>query len=383
MSPAPRASRASPLRVLMTADTVGGVWTYVLELARALASHGVVVELATMGREPSAAQRAEAAAVPGLALHASAWRLEWMDEPWDDVARAGEWLLGLERALAPDVVHLNGYAHGALPWRAPALVVAHSDVCSWWRAVHGEEAPAAWDHYRAAVRAGLHAAALVVAPTRAVLDGMAPLYGAPARSRVVPNGRDAGAFAPAAKEPIVLTVGRLWDEAKNVAAVARAAERLPWPVYVAGDAAPPAHTGGGWDPGASERVRFLGALAPAVVACWLRRASVYALPARYEPFGLSALEAALAGCALVVGDLPSQREVWGDAADYVDPRDDDALARAIGALVDDAPRRQARADAARERALAYTPARMAAGYLAAYADAATPTRREELQPCAS
>ena len=35
---------------------------------------------------------------------------------------------GLERRLRPDVVHLNGYTHGALPWRAPVLVVGHSCV---------------------------------------------------------------------------------------------------------------------------------------------------------------------------------------------------------------------------------------------------------------
>jgi len=106
-------------RVLMTADTVGGVWTYALELARALAPHGVEIHLATMGREPDEGQRAQAAALPNVRLHASDFRLEWMEEPWEDVARAGDWLLALERVLAPDLVHLNGYAHGAMPWRAP------------------------------------------------------------------------------------------------------------------------------------------------------------------------------------------------------------------------------------------------------------------------
>ena len=36
------------MRVLMTADTVGGVWTYALELAGALAPLGVDITLATM-----------------------------------------------------------------------------------------------------------------------------------------------------------------------------------------------------------------------------------------------------------------------------------------------------------------------------------------------
>ena len=349
----------------MTADAVGGVWTYALELARALAALGVDVQLATMGPRPSGAQRAEAAAVPSLVLHESDFRLEWMDEPWDDVARAGDWLARLERDLAPDVVHLNGYAHGALPWRVPAVVVAHSCVCSWWRAVHGVEAPSAWDRYREAVRAGLDGAALVVAPTRAMLDALVAEYGPVAHGRVVPNGRDASAFRPGRKEPIVLTVGRLWDDAKNVRGVVDAMDGLPWSAYVAGDAEPPAQAGGGHVPDA--RVRWLGALSPDAVAGWMGRAAVYALPARYEPFGLSALEAALSGCALVLGDVPSLRELWGDAAIFVPPSRTDALRTAIRALMTDDALRTDRAAAARTRALAFSRARMAAGYLESYA----------------
>jgi glycosyltransferase involved in cell wall biosynthesis len=361
----------------MTADAVGGVWTYALELARALAPLGVEVHLATMGPRPSEGQRADAARVPTLVLHEGDFRLEWMDEPWDDVARAGDWLLRLERDLAPDVVHLNGYAHGALPWGVPAVVVAHSCVCSWWRAVHGVEAPREWDRYRAAVRAGLDGAAVVVAPTRAMLDALVAEHGPVERGRVVFNGRDASAFGAERKEPIVLTVGRLWDDAKNVRGVVEAMSGLPWDAYVAGDAAPPAHAGGGAGPDAA--VHWLGTLPPDAVAGWMERAAVYALPARYEPFGLSALEAALSGCALVLGDLPSLREVWGDAATFVPPSRTDALRSAIGALMTDDARRAERGSEARTRALAFTPARMAAGYLETYASAGV----LEAVPCAS
>ena len=361
----------------MTADAVGGVWTYALELARALAPQGVDVQLATMGPRPDERQRAAAAGVPGLVLHESDFRLEWMDEPWDDVARAGDWLARLERELAPDVVHLNGYAHGALPWRVPAVVVAHSCVCSWWRAVHGGAAPAEWDRYRAAVRAGLDGATAVVAPTQAMLDALTVEYGPVAHGRVVPNGRDASAFRPGRKEPIVLTVGRLWDDAKNVRGVVDAMDGLPWDAYVAGDHTPPMHAGGGLRP--SDGVHWLGALAPDAVAGWMGRAAVYALPARYEPFGLSALEAALSGCALVLGDVPSLRELWGEAASFVAPSRPDALRTAIHELMSDDALRVERAAAAHTRALALSPARMAAGYLDTYAAAGV----LEALPCAS
>ena len=48
-----------PRKILMTADAIGGVWTYALELVRALAPHGVEIALATMGGPVSPAQRKE------------------------------------------------------------------------------------------------------------------------------------------------------------------------------------------------------------------------------------------------------------------------------------------------------------------------------------
>src|SRR4051794_6510192 len=103
----------------MTADTVGGVWTYSLELACALSGKGTYVSLATMGAPVTGDQRRSAECIPGLNLYESAWRLEWMDQPWQDVDAAGDWLLALADRVRPDLIHLNGYAHGALRWNVP------------------------------------------------------------------------------------------------------------------------------------------------------------------------------------------------------------------------------------------------------------------------
>src|SRR6478735_5032054 len=109
--------------VLMTTDTVGGVWSYSGEIAREVVNSQLRVSLASMGAPVSASQRAQVDALPSVQLHESTFRLEWMDEPWADVDAAGEWLLSLESKLRPDIVHLNGFAHGALPYRAPHIVV--------------------------------------------------------------------------------------------------------------------------------------------------------------------------------------------------------------------------------------------------------------------
>src|SRR5688500_5982965 len=121
-------TRSNAKRVLMTADTVGGVWTYALELIRALEPHGYQVLLATMGRAVSAEQSSELRELTNVELAESTYKLEWMDDPWRDVEAAGKWLLSLERDFQPDLIHLNGYAHGSLPWNAPVLNVGHSCV---------------------------------------------------------------------------------------------------------------------------------------------------------------------------------------------------------------------------------------------------------------
>ncbi len=336
------------MRVLMTTDTVGGVWDYAVQLARSLAPHGVTVTLAALGRA-SPGQRAQAA---GVALVESEFKLEWMDDPWTDVAASGTWLLELEREHRPDVVHLNGYAHGRLPFRAPTVVVGHSCVGSWWQAVHGEPAPPG--RYHDEVTAGLHAATAVVAPTRAMLAELVRLYGQTRDATVIYNGRSADDFRPADKRPFVLSAGRLWDGAKNLATLQRAAVGLPWPVRVAGDG------------GAGDGVELLGKLSPAGMAAQFAAASIYCLPARYEPFGLSVLEAALSGCALVLGDIPSLRELWDGAAAFVDPTDADAMRAALAGLIADPVERADLASRARQRAARYGVAPMSTAYFALY-----------------
>jgi glycosyltransferase involved in cell wall biosynthesis len=342
------------MRVLMTADCVGGVWTYALELADALAEQGVETTLAVTGGTLSSEQRAELRASRVERCYAESYALEWMPDPWRDLARAGAWLEEIEAAVQPDVVHLNSYAHAALDWQAPVVCVAHSCVLSWWKAVKGETAPPEWDRYRAEVERGLRAASLVVAPTQAMLDSVVGQYAFDTDRRVIPNGV-AGSYGDGGtRDKVVLGAGRLWDEAKNLVALDRVALRLPWPVEVAGDP-PAAHA-------RPRYARLLGRLGREELARREATATVFCAPALYEPFGLAALEAAHAGCALVLGDIPSLREVWGDAALFADPRDDDELAAALERAMEEDVWRERALQRARE----YTPRRMAEAYVGAY-----------------
>jgi glycogen synthase len=354
------------MKILMSADAVGGVWTYALELAGALAQHQVQVILAVLGPPPSASQVEAAAQLGNVQLRSAPFKLEWMQQPWSDVAKAGAWLQALAQHEAVQLVHLNNYAHAALPWSVPVVTVAHSCVFTWWQAVHGCRPPESWNEYHRKVSAGLQRTDVLVAPTHSFLQALLECYDTQVRSRVIHNGRTAAAFSirhEQEREPMLLACGRLWDQAKGMELLQAAATDLAWPCYVAGDLRSPE----GMVCRARELV-CLGALPPAQLREWLQRAAIFVHPARYEPFGLAVLEAALSGCTLVLGDIPALRELWEGAAEFVDVHDSRSLHQVLRSLIDDPARRQVLQQASRARAARYSATSMAREYHRLYQD---------------
>ncbi|MFY0581595.1 glycosyltransferase family 4 protein [Cystobacter fuscus] len=261
----------------------------------------------------------------------------------------------MEEQLAPDIVHLHVASHGELAWKAPTLVVARACPLSWGEALPGGHSPERRAHHGWETTRGLRAAGCVVAPTSAMLASVERHHGPLLSTRVIPPARRARRFLPDAKESFVFSSCPVWDDTKNLEALEAVAPRLSVPVLVAGQGP------------RTVQAESLGPLSEEVLAGWMSRAAVFALPARYEPFGLSVLEAALAGCALVLGDLPSLREVWGDAALFVHPDDVEGLAQAVRWLMTHPTERECRAHRARARALTFSPRRMAEAYLELYA----------------
>jgi glycosyltransferase involved in cell wall biosynthesis len=348
----------------MTADTVGGVWTYVLELCAALGD-SVEFVIATLGPAPTRAQRAGLRHLPNVQLECSDYSVEWMRDAVRDIELSGEWLRTIEQRVKPDVIHFNGYAHAALGWDVPVVVAAHSCVLSWWRAVHGRDAPAEWSIYRGYVAAGLAAAECVVAPSRSFLAELRRIYGDLGEAHVIHHARTEPCPHDLAQERLefVFAAGRSWDPARNIRTLDLAAHRLSWPVYVAGDSAGPDGTEIGHD-----SVVPLGRIAPERMFRWMQSAPIYVHPALYEPFGLSVLEAALAGCALVLSDIPTLHELWEDAAVFVPARDPARLREVLEELIEDEDYRMRLSAAARRRSGRYSVRRMAVSYRALYDD---------------
>ena len=348
----------SARRLLLVTDTVGGVWVYSLELARALRPLGVEAVLAVMGPSPSEKQREDAA---DFRLIDTGLPLEWLETNAGEVRRAGRRIAAIATAEQVDFVQASSAALLAgFDSDLPAIAVQHSCVASWWAAVKGTPLPYEFEWRRELVQEGAKRADAVIAPTLAFAAETSRMYGV--TTATVHNGRTPLWTRDIPQGDFVFTAGRLWDEGKNVATLDAAAARIDAPFQAAGMTHGPN--------GASvelQNVDALGPLSGTRLGGVYAARPVYASAAIYEPFGLSVVEAAQAGCALVLSDIATHREIWGSAAIFAPPRHDRAFAAAIGDLLADPDERDRRGQMARARAAQYTPERMASGMAEIYA----------------
>ncbi len=354
------AARALPRKVLMTTDTVGGVWTYGVDLADGLAARGVEVVLAVVG--PSSG--AERPASKAIEVIDTGLTLDWMAASPAEARASAEALAALSRRLRPDLVHLNGPAMAiGGDFGAPVVGACHSCLPTWWSAVKGSEAmPDAFVWRGDLQLEGMARCDLLIAPSRSFAEATAEVYGR--RPIVVRNGRRAAPAGDGETSDTIFTAGRLWDEGKNLALLDHAAGLSGLIVEAAG----PLQGPGG------ERVQFdhlrtLSSISSEQVRARLARRPIFVSTALYEPFGLAVLEAAQAGCPLVLADIPTFRELWSGAAAFVNPRDAAEVGEALTALRRDADERERLGRASRARAAAYTLDAMIASILSVYRQA--------------
>ena len=358
------------MRLLLTTDTVGGVWTFTRELTIGLLQRGHSVALVSLGRQPSNAQRSWSAQVnqsypAKFRFETSDAPLEWMKGNAFAYSLAEALLLRIIREFRVNVVHSNQLCFGALPVDIPKIVTAHSDVLTWAHVCKSEPlAHSDWlRDYCALVSRGLAGADAVVAPTWWMRDALVSRYSTATAVRVILNGRTLEPLT--ADGPRLLqavTVGRLWDEAKGLAVLNEVSASMPVLVIgetcFAGEYAPKLTVG-----------ECVGRLEEDDLLAVFRSSSLYLVTSIYEPFGLAPLEAALCGCGIVARSIPSLREVWGGAAEYF--ADSVELSALLLRLQESPAELRALQDRSFRRASELSASRMIDSYEAAYSELLT------------
>lgn len=352
------------MKILMTTDAVGGVWHYSIDLAACLLKEKIEVAMVCTGPEPLSTQLETVKKLQkkGLAFYHSPYQLEWMDNPWAEVDQADEWIKDIVKAEKPSLLHFNSYAPASLDWVLPVVLVAHSCVASWWQMVKQEALPRRYERYFKTVQSAFQKSDVVIFPSRGLLESCKELYGPISNPRVIYNGLAIPLADPlyeiSSKRPVLFSMGRLWDEAKNIVTLLKAAPFIAGEIFIAGskvDNTP-----------SPANVRFLGELSRQQILNWLKLSAVYVLPVKYEPFGLSFLEAASCRCALVGGDIPTLREIWGYSMSYAPTDDHVELARICNHLLDHPLESRKKGEEAYQIAKKYTLSRKADHYMIVY-----------------
>ncbi len=351
------------MRILITTEATGAVWAYGRELSTALLDEGCSVALVSLGRIPNQAQLDWAAAE--VSRRGSQFRfaacdapLEWMHENWGAMSQGEPLLERIAGDFRADLMVSSQFCFGALKCDLPRVVVAHGDVLSRAQVCRSEPMPeTAWlARYRSLVANGLRHADALVAPTQWMLSALAANFQLPRQTQVIAHGRTIPAISGNGQRRLqAVTAGRLWDESKNLKLMAdidpvmpllvagEIEHQTPWLTPVAGKAMP------------------LGALDEEELLALFRQSSIYICMSRYEPFGLEPLEPALCGCAVLANDIPTLREVWGDAALFF--QDAESLSSLLTALCDDRRLLDRARSCAQHRARQLTARNMADGYL--------------------
>ena len=106
--------------------------------------------------------------------------------------------------------------------------------------------------------------------------------------------------------------------------------------------------------GVADTTQFTGAVEDRVLAALYRRASVFVFTSLYEGFGMPPIEAMHYGAPVICSSYGAAREVVGDAALFVPPKDDVAIAEAIDRLTSDSALRSQLTERGAARAQTFT-----------------------------
>lgn len=289
----------------------GGVEEHVGQLAAGLAARDVRVRVQSARR---GLRRREAATQGGIVITTHpAWRLRIMSVS-PRLALAA-WRAG-HRA---DLLHVHSY-HAttslALFAQRPRAVVF---TPHYHGGGHTRAASVLHLGYRHLGRLLFRRADLVICVSAAERDLVVADFPFVAdRIRVIPNGVDVAAVRAAApfpdQPPTVLSLGRI-EGYKRVDRLLHAFAAVPAPaqLVICGDGS---HRTDliqlAARLGLADRVRFPGFVDTEVVRRWLRTADVLVSLSEREAFGMVPMEAAAAGAAVVLSDIPAHREIVED-----------------------------------------------------------------------
>ena len=327
------------MRVLMTSSAERDIWQFTSLLVGQLAEHHAAsVLVVVLGRLPA---ESNIAFLCHRAHPDATVEVQNLDGPLDNEEHAAADQLAVTRSALRDlarqwgaqVIHANHFSAVAAGFESiPVLLTAHGDQCSKHSLVDGESPPQVEPGYVEMIRRSLMTASCVVAPSGFVADCLSRWFGYRGVVRVIPYAATPFPEAMEAERKIdVVTSGDLWAPSTNFVCFQAAAALAPDLAFAA--IGPLVPYGIQRTRPIAHSILFTGDASKAELNQMLANSKVYVSASTYDPTGVGSIQAALAGCRLLLSDSAFYRAIWGDRAAYFDARDVDSLLAGIRSLL--------------------------------------------------
>jgi glycogen synthase len=307
------------MKILMTTDTREDRWHFTLDLISALSFENIEVVLLAMGPKLLNHQMEELENLaPNIHFYHQSLDPEWTESDLTAIPKAGIWINKIYASENPDIIHLNHYSPACIQWDVPVVLSPQACILLLERVNQFEDLHETYHKIFQTTQIALHAADAVIFPTAALLSHFASVYGHLKNAHIIHPGICETMIPSGQKFPMIFSEGKLEDPLMNMELLLEAAPQIDGEIFIAGEKEQIMRL--------PKNVRFLGSLTRQQKFNWLKMASIYVLPAYVDAFGMGILEAASYRCALIAGDTPFLKELWGNNVEYVPTDDSQALA---------------------------------------------------------
>jgi mannosylfructose-phosphate synthase len=353
----------------------GGQVVFVLELSKAMATHGIKVDIVTRWFDKGKPQIDPLPGCPDVRvvrIHSDGWQFIRKEDIYESLPELKENMIAFinERSLAYDIFH-GHYVDGGIVavdvaehFKKPSFFTAHS-LGAWKKARMGGDPEEMEKLYRFSHRIEeekrIFRSVVAQIATTAIQKGLfKEYYGFEGENiEVIPPGVNIHTYNPQEAEGdsrlnvpqrYIFCISRI-DANKGhdylLHAFSTVKEKIKNVHLIIGGGSPKpkqveldvkatmreiiAHYG------MEDRVEIIGYVPDELMAPYYRQAELFVLPSKFEPFGMTALEAMACGTPVIASNLGGIKENFTSGKDgiLVDPSNKEELANAMVLLLKD------------------------------------------------
>lgn len=372
----------SKFKLLMTTNVKNEIWDYSVILAGALLKQiDAEILMLSFGGEPTINQKAEAESLNVKFLFS-----DFSPAIFND-SEAKSLFESTVKEFNPHILHLNDCYINS-DFKKPGIFTFHNDLLNKKLCNFGINNINNYNYQdnnflkqKELINKSLNNADIIITQSRVPAEYLIKTYDLQKKIKIVYNGIDYKPYSGMRENINLLAHGNLSDRSKNISLLLNMAYKLPDNIKlkIIGDFPPERRL--------PRNVEFLNNLSGEELMNVYKTSSIYIAASSYESNGISSMQAAFSGCAVLAADIPVFKELWGDCACMFEKENLNSLMKTVNNLAENRNLLEITSRNCQAKALSvYNSKRMASEYINLYKNilrqyyTAEKISRENLKP---